>query len=216
MAAPGGIAPAVQGGGAPAAPQLPYGADPGTFTGWLLHDTATLSESEVVQSIVGALEKHTSLPQVAAEGYREALQGLIEEALSGDDLNCFAEVSASASGTEIGIVSSLGRYSAGFGVASTHNGCVFGLTGEMVDAVQLPPLIQVPSVADGGITSLFPLRDCVTPTVAQVTLHYSSSIMGRLMAPPAGAPPARFPNSSLYQKPGPLTSLRGNLRRPRT
>jgi hypothetical protein len=193
MAAPGGIAPAVQGGGAPAAPQLPYGADPGTFTGWLLHDTATLSESEVVQSIVGALEKHTSLPQVAAEGYREALQGLIEEALSGDDLNCFAEVSASASGTEIGIVSSLGRYSAGFGVASTHNGCVFGLRGEMVHAVHLPPLVQVPSAADGGISSLFAPRDCVAPTVAQITIHYSSPISGRLMAPPAGAPPARFP-----------------------
>jgi hypothetical protein len=52
-----------QGGGAPAAPQLPYEADPGTFTGWLLHDsTATLSESEVVQSIVGALGKYASLP----------------------------------------------------------------------------------------------------------------------------------------------------------
>jgi hypothetical protein len=65
-------------------------------------------------------------------------------------------------------VTSLARYSAGFGVASTHNGCVFGLRGEMVDAVQLPPLIQVPLAANGGI------RSCVIPTVAQVTAHYSS------------------------------------------
>jgi hypothetical protein len=193
MAAPGGVAPVVQGGGARAAPQLPCGADPGTFTGWLLHDTATLSESDVVQSVVGALGKYASLPLADAVGYMEALQGLIEEALSSDDLNCFTEVSSSAQGTEIGIVSSLARYSAGFGVASTHNGCEFGLRGEMVDAVQLPPLIQVPSATDGGISSLFALRECVVPTVAQVTAHYSSPIVGRLMASPANVPLARFP-----------------------
>jgi hypothetical protein len=101
MAAPGGVAPVIQGDGAPAAPQLPYGANPGTFTGWLLHDTATLSESDVLKSIVGALGKHASPPpQAAAEGYRGGpTKGLIEEALSGDDRNCFAEVSSPAQGT---------------------------------------------------------------------------------------------------------------------
>ena len=196
MAAPGVVlqlppAPPAPVGGAPPALQLPYGADPGTFTGWLLQDTATLTENDVVESIVGALQKHT-LPAADAAGYDEALQSLMDGAISSDDINCFVEVSSSAQGAEIGIVSSLARYSAGFGVASIHNGCVFGLRGEVVDAVQLPPLVQVPRVADGGIASLFSPRPCVVPSAAQITAHYANPIMGRLMAPPENALPAHY------------------------
>jgi hypothetical protein len=65
------------------APQLPYGADPGTFT-------ETLTENDVVQSIFGALQRYNDLPAAAdADGYhQQCLHDLSEQAFSSDDLNC--------------------------------------------------------------------------------------------------------------------------------
>jgi hypothetical protein len=90
-------------------------------------------------------------------------------------------------------VSSLGRYAAGFGIVSGHNGCVFGLRGEVVDATQIPPLLQVPDPANGGFTSLFTARLCVILTDAQVTAHFAGAASSRLMVPPENAPPGSFP-----------------------
>jgi hypothetical protein len=56
------------------APQLPYGADLGTSTGFLLHDTETLTENLVMQSILGALQRYNDLPAADADGYHQRPQ----------------------------------------------------------------------------------------------------------------------------------------------
>jgi hypothetical protein len=64
-------------------------------------------------------------------GYDDALRTLVDEVLRADDLSTFLIVSASQGQPPVvKVVSGLGRYSAGLGAISTHNGKVFGFLGE--------------------------------------------------------------------------------------
>ena len=176
-------------GGVPFALQLPFGADPGSLTGWLLEKSSTDTPTDIVESVARAFARYAELPPVANAEYEAELTNLYNEILSSDDLCSFLTVStAPGQPPVVTVVSALARYSVGFGGVSAHNGKSFCFRGEAIDAVQMPPLIEAPELA-----ILFKPRDVVVPNLGQVTGHYANPVASLLMpAPVAGANTVQF------------------------
>jgi hypothetical protein len=80
-------------GGAPLlALQLPFGADPGSLTEWLLADTSSSPPAEVVSSMTDAFARYGALPAEADARYAVEFQALSNEVLSSVDLCSFLTV----------------------------------------------------------------------------------------------------------------------------
>jgi hypothetical protein len=175
-------------GGAPLlALQLPFGADPGSLTEWLLADTSSSPPAEVVSSMTDAFARYGALPAEADARYAVEFQALSNEVLSSVDLCSFLTVfTTPGEAPVVTVVSALSIYSAGFGARSTHVGKVFGFLGETT-GTQLPPIVQAPDVR-----TLFSVRESSVPTPVQLQTHFANPEAGLLMPSPDGAVPVSF------------------------
>jgi hypothetical protein len=84
------------GGGAPPlvdAPQLPFGADPGSITGWMLQATMTDTPSTI------SLQTERSFARLNHHDYAAARQGIIDEILNSNTLETYLIVSNQFGGT---------------------------------------------------------------------------------------------------------------------
>jgi hypothetical protein len=113
--------------------QLPYAADPGSLTGWLLDSTTT----ETSNSISGGLERgftrlvHNVLNHGDA-GHEEAMQSMVDEIVNSDMFTPYLKATNFGTGeVRIRIIHSIARYSAGFGGSNALHGKTLGLLGEM-------------------------------------------------------------------------------------
>jgi hypothetical protein len=124
------------------APHLPFAADPGTITGWLLDATATKTSSSISREMEGGLNRLVdNIPELAADGYDEVMRDMADEIINSDTLILYLVASNSVNGEVwITVIHSIKRYSAGFGGNNALHGKTLGLLREVMDT-QLPPLI---------------------------------------------------------------------------
>ena len=78
-----------------AAPPLPYPGGPGTITGWLLDQSASITLDELVRDIeAGFARLLANMPANPVDpGDQEALRELVDKVLNSDDLCCYLTVS---------------------------------------------------------------------------------------------------------------------------
>ena len=84
------------GGGAPPpvdAPQLPFAAEPGSITGWMLEMSAADTTRDIAEHMRRSFEHLGSLPAVANAGYDAARQRMLEEVVSADALDTYLVMS---------------------------------------------------------------------------------------------------------------------------
>jgi hypothetical protein len=125
------------------APQLPFGADPGSITGWMLSVSAIESTASIAAEMERGFLRLGSLPEPNAATYEAARQGLLGEVLDTDTLGTYLVVTNTPhDAPRVTVLHSLARYSAGFGGASALHGKILGLLGEMVED-QLPTMVQI-------------------------------------------------------------------------
>ena len=108
-------------------------ADPDMLTSWLTHQTNQITKADAIQRLHGVSQRYDDL---AAETDATAIQGLLSECMTADELTCFVmTVTGTGLAPYVVIVHCLGPYATGFGT--------FGFLGECVGA-QLPPLVKEP------------------------------------------------------------------------
>lgn len=87
-------------GGAPApavTPQLPYGADPGTITGWILENTTTeTSESISIGLELGFNRLVDNIPSAVDPGHDAAMRDMADEVMHSDSLVTYLVATMSA------------------------------------------------------------------------------------------------------------------------
>ena len=89
---PGGI------GGAPVpqaviAPQLPFGADPGSITGWMLQETRIDTADDISAQMERGLTRLGDLPEPGNAGYAAAMQRMVDEIRNDGALGTYLIVS---------------------------------------------------------------------------------------------------------------------------
>jgi hypothetical protein len=120
----------------PAPPPLPLPADPDTITGWLTLPANKLTEVDATQRLRGVVQCYDDL---AAKPDAPAIQGLVSECMTADELTCFVTtVGGPGIAPYVVLVHCLSPYTAGFDTTSQFQGKTFGFLGEGVGA-QLPP-----------------------------------------------------------------------------
>ena len=140
----------------PVAPQLPYAADPGTLTEWLLRDTAREPAGAVLKTMKAVTTQNANLPPLDAYDHMDMVEVMATSILGSDELSLFLTVTTRA-GSEVSgvsVISSLLRYSVDLGAVSAFGGATFGFFGEFEDG-QLPPLLKLPE----------DLKECIAPLV---------------------------------------------------
>jgi hypothetical protein len=185
VAGAGGAPPA----GIPAvvAPQLPFAADPGTITDWLMQDTAESTADSIAADVEAVTQRYARMPDPLDAGYDASLTELASDSLVSDDLSCYLTVSmAKGQSPTVSAVVGLARSSAGMGGMAVYQGKVMGFLGEMIGD-QLPTLVVVPGTADEKLEDLLELADRLVPTTAQVEAALGGNAPPAVMPAPAGA-----------------------------
>jgi hypothetical protein len=137
----------------PVALQLPYAADPGTLTEWLLRDTAREPAAAVLKMMKAVTTQYANLPPSDEDDHMERVEAMSTSILGSDDLSLFLTVTTLAgSEVSVSVISGMSRYNVGLGAVSAFGGKTFGFFGEFEDG-QLPPLLQLPG----------DLKDCIAP-----------------------------------------------------
>ena len=138
----GGAPQPLQVGGA-VAPQLPFGPDPGSITGWILQETSSVSTNETSLSFERSFARLAVVPMPEVEGHDNAMRSLTDEVLSDNALGTYLVASNTPTGEpRITVMYSLAWYSAGFGGQAALRGRVLGLMGEIVGD-QLPTMVRL-------------------------------------------------------------------------
>jgi hypothetical protein len=86
-AMPGGLGIGQGGGGAPPpvdAPHLPFPAEPGSITGWMLEMSASDTTRDIAEHMRRSFTHLGSLPAVANAGYNAMHQQMLEKVVSAD------------------------------------------------------------------------------------------------------------------------------------
>jgi hypothetical protein len=114
-------------GGAPAlavAPQLPFAADPGTITGWLLDTTATKTSDIISKGLERGFNRLvTNIPDLNAPNYDETMREMTDEIVKSDMLITYLIATNIINDVvRITVVLSIARYSAGFGGSNALHG----------------------------------------------------------------------------------------------
>jgi hypothetical protein len=168
-----------------AAPQLPFGADPGTITGWLLEETASQTTADVAQTLDRWFNRLVDgIPGVADPGFKTAMTMMTDEITNSDTLVTYLTATNIGSGdARITTIHSVAKYSAGFGGSNALHGATLGLLGEMVGS-QLPTLVRFdPDPAEDLIHALTMEAVTVPPDVL-VDAYFATPTAGRLMPQP--------------------------------
>jgi hypothetical protein len=149
------------------APQLPFAADPGSITGWMLETAANDTTTDISNHMARGLNRLASIPAVGHANHNRDRRAMIDEIINSDSMEPYLVVSNTPhNAPRITVVHSIGRYSAGFGGSNALHGRELGLLGEMVDD-QLPTMVQFLTDADLGLAHGLLLEDVtVQPTNA--------------------------------------------------
>jgi len=131
----------------PEPPQLPYAADPGTLTHWLVTSYGHFDRHSILATLATMNAKYTYIThtQRTPEQVTSLLKELGEDVVASEGLESFLTITTP---TETGkamviTVSRLSRFRSGIGETSRHDGNVYGFLGE-VEENQLPPLVKLP------------------------------------------------------------------------
>ena len=144
----------------PVALQLPYAADPGTLTEWLLRDTAREPAGAILKMTKAVTAQYANLPPSDEDDHMERVEVMATIILGSDDLSLFLTVTTLAgSEVSVSVISGRSRYSVGLGAISAFGGATFDFFGEFEDG-QLPPLLQLPG----------DLKDCIAPLVKKAPM----------------------------------------------
>jgi hypothetical protein len=127
--------------------QLPYAADPGTLTGWLVARNEGLDRDSVLAVLAAMNAKYANVtdPNNTQENVTSLLKELGEDVVASEMLESFLTITTSteAGKAMITTVSRLSRFRSGIGQVSRFDGNVYGFFGE-VEERQLPPLMKLP------------------------------------------------------------------------
>ena len=181
----------------PEPPQLPYAADPGTLTEWLVTRYAYYDRHSILATLATMNEKyytHVIDPQKTADYVTSLLKELAEDVVASEGLESFLTVTTP---TETGkamiiTVSRLSRFRSGIGQTSRYDGNVYGFMGE-VEENQLPPLVKLPD--NMSLRQALAVRELSAPSWQEFDAWYGDgptnprvSVLGdELMADEGGA-----------------------------
>jgi hypothetical protein len=131
----------------PEPPQLPYAADPGTLTHWLVTRHGHFDRHSILATLATMNAKYANVtdPQKTAEQVTSLLKELAEDVVASEGLESFLTITTPTdTGKAMVItVSRLSRFRSGIGQTSRYDGNVYGFLGE-VEENQLPPLVKLP------------------------------------------------------------------------
>ena len=92
--------------------QLPYAADPGTLTEWLLRDTAREPVGAVLKVMKAVTAQYADLSPLDADNYKDMVEVMAASIFLGsDELNLFLTVTILAGSHQVFVISGLSRYS---------------------------------------------------------------------------------------------------------
>jgi hypothetical protein len=179
---PGGVPPV------DTAPQLPFGADPGTITGWLLDATLT----ETPGTISRGLERGfnwlvDSIPVVANPGYAATMRTMAGEIINSDTLVTYlTATNISNNVVRVTTVHSISKYSGGFGGSNTLHGQTLALLGETV-GTQLPMLVRFNPDPREDLLHGLTMEAVTIPSDALVDTYCASPVAENIMPQPTVA-----------------------------
>jgi len=155
------------------APQLPFGPDPGSITGWILQETSSVSTNETSLVFERSFARLPVVPMPEAEGHDNAMRSLTDEVLTDDALGTYFVASNTPTGEpRITVLHSLARYSAGFGGQAALHGRVLGLMGEMVGD-QLSMMIRFRETVTENLAHAFALENVTIQPVESIAAHFA-------------------------------------------
>jgi hypothetical protein len=166
---PGGVPPAVAG-----LPQLPFGADPGTITGWLLDDTATEASSDIARGLHVCFNRLTeNVPAVGDPGYYDTVMRLMTEEVTHSNtlVTYLTATNICNNVVRVTTVHSIAQYSAGFGGSNALHGKSVALLGEMVGG-QLPMLVQFEMHPTENLAHALAMESVKVPLNALVDAYF--------------------------------------------
>jgi hypothetical protein len=123
-------------------PQLPFAADPGTITGWLLDTTAMETLAIISKGLEHGFNRLVNnIPDMNAPDYDKTMREMTDEIVNSDTLVTYLVATNIINDVVcITMVHSILHYSAGFGGSNALHGKTMALLGEMV-GTQLPTLL---------------------------------------------------------------------------
>lgn len=171
----GALQEAAGGDPAPSAPQLPFGADPGSFTGWLLESTAEDPSSVVMTQIRSATALFQALPATTDATYETKMHAIANSIPNSEGMNAFLGVTTNGlHEVRVSVVHGLATYNSGLGRASQFDNGTYAFWGEVVDD-QLPPVLRLPTGDAQALYDLFNPEPCKIPNAQVVTTHFDAA-----------------------------------------
>jgi hypothetical protein len=153
--------------------QLPYAADPGTLTGWLVTRNEGLDRDSILAVLASMNAKYTNVtdPQLTQDNVTSLLKELAEDVVASEVLESFLTImtSTEAGKAMVTTVSRLSRFRSGIGQVSRFDGNVYGFFGE-VEEGQLPPLMKLPD--NMSLRQALAVRKCWAPSWAEFDAWY--------------------------------------------
>jgi hypothetical protein len=170
------------------APQLPFAADPGTITGWLLDDTASQTPTDVARALDRGFNRLVDgVPANGDAGFEAAMRLMTDEITNSDTLVTYlTATNVGSDDVRITTIHSIAKYSAGFGGSNALHGQTLGLLGEMVGN-QLPALIRFGPSPDEDLVHGLTMEAVIVPSDNLVDAFYASPTAGHLMPQPTEA-----------------------------
>jgi hypothetical protein len=166
----------------PVAPQLPYAADPGSITGWLLQETSVETSSDISFGMERGFNRLTdNIPDVGEPAHDEVMGAMMDEIIDSDSPSMYLTATNILNDVvTVMTVHSIYRYSAGFGGTNALHGKTLALLGEMVDS-QLPTLIRFDLEATADLVHALEMEEVIVPSDAQVDAYFNVRTAENLM-----------------------------------
>jgi hypothetical protein len=165
----------------PAAPRLPFGADPGTITGWLLENTVDATSHSISLEMEQCFNRLDSVPADGDPGHDNAMVQMVDEVRHSDTIVTYLTATNICNNeVSITVVHSIGKYSAGFGGSNALHGRSLALLGEM-RGDQLPMLVSFDDDPDENLAHALELEPVVVPTEALVDAYFATPTAAHLM-----------------------------------
>jgi hypothetical protein len=182
------------------APQLPFAADPGTVTGWLVKESAEDTADTLSDEIEAVTQRYAGLPAAGDPEYNGKLREIAEDGLASDDLSCYLTVSrAVGQSPVVSIVLGLARYSAGMGGAAALQGRTIGFLGETIGD-QLPTIVVMPNTIGHTMVDCVEIHTWDAPTVAELDATFVGNTPPVVMAATNAATQTTLPRLMFVPK----------------
>jgi hypothetical protein len=177
--------------------QLPFGADPGTITGWLLDETSSQTTADVAQTLDRWFNRLVDgIPGIADPGFKTAMTMMTDEIKDSNTLVTYLMATNIGSGdARITTIHFVAKCSAGFGGSNALHGPTLGLLGEIVGN-QLPTLVRFDPDPTEDLIHALPMEAVTVPLDALVDAYFATPTACRLM-PQSTVPQGELPTVSL-------------------